>query len=149
CCLGFVFQFFNLVESLTVQENVRLARDLTGSSADVAELLESVGLAEKADRFPAELSSGQQQRAAIARALAKRAPLLLCDEPTGALDQESGKLVLSLLMAAADRRGCTVVVVTHNVAITRISDRVLHLRDGRIVEDRVNPARASLHELTW
>ena len=132
-----------------VMENVRLARDLTHSGADIDQLLEGVGLAEKADRFPAELSAGQQQRAAIARALAKKAPLLLCDEPTGALDQESGKLVLSLLLDAADRLACTVVVVTHNTSITQISDRVIQLRDGRVVEDRLNPQRADLRSIAW
>ena len=147
--LGFVFQFFNLVESLTILENIRLAKELARSDANLDDLLEKVGLPDKGDRFPAELSAGQQQRAAIARALAKKAPLLLCDEPTGALDQESGKLVLALLLDAADRLDCTVIVVTHNTPITRLMDRVIRLRDGRIVEDSANPCRASLKEMVW
>ncbi|MBM3267459.1 MAG: ABC transporter ATP-binding protein [Candidatus Sericytochromatia bacterium] len=152
--VGFVFQFFNLVDTLTAGENVALARDLAGGSADVPALLGAVGLAGKEDRFPAELSGGEQQRVAIARALAKDPPLLLCDEPTGALDVEAGKQVLELLVAAArppagaqERRA--VVVVTHNLAVAAACDRVLRLRDGAVVADERGGARVPVADAGW
>jgi putative ABC transport system ATP-binding protein len=133
--VGFVFQFFNLVPTLTALENVRLAAELVGgSSAEARVCLAEVGLAEKADRFPSELSGGEQQRVSIARALAKKPRLLLADEPTGALDHETGGQVMRLLREAA-KSGCTVVVVTHDEGLVGASDRVIRLRDGEVVSD--------------
>ena len=137
--VGFVFQFFNLVPTLTALENVRVASDLVDGAASEAQArLKDVGLGSLADRFPSELSGGQQQRVAIARALAKKPHLLLADEPTGALDQETGEQVVSLLRDAA-RAGTAVVVVTHDEDMVQFADRVIRLRDGRVVSD-VRPA---------
>jgi putative ABC transport system ATP-binding protein len=134
--LGFVFQFFNLVPSLTARENVLVAAELTGATrADADRWLARVGLDGLGDRFPSELSGGQQQRVAIARALAKRPRLLLADEPTGALDHESGQQIVKLLVEAAHGEGCAVVVVTHDEDLVRHADRVIRLRDGRIAAD--------------
>jgi putative ABC transport system ATP-binding protein len=134
--IGFIFQFFNLVPSLTARENVQLAAELAGSDGRAADAwLSRVGLAGLEDRFPSELSGGQQQRVAIARALAKRPRLLLADEPTGALDQETGQSVLALLRQAAVDGKCAVVVVTHDEDLVAYADRVIRLRDGRIVSD--------------
>jgi putative ABC transport system ATP-binding protein len=134
--VGFVFQFFNLVPSLTARENVQLAAELAGGDHNTADhWLERVGLAGLEDRFPSELSGGQQQRVAIARALAKRPRLLLADEPTGALDHDTGQKVMALLRSAAREEKCAVVVVTHDEALTRFADRVLRLCDGKIVSD--------------
>lgn len=146
--VGFVFQFFNLVETLTVFENVDIARDLAGARTDVAALLAAMGLGGKENRFPAELSGGEQQRVAIARALAKDPPLLLCDEPTGALDIESGKQVVELLVRSAQGDRC-VVMVTHNAAVAAATDRVLRLRDGRVVSDERNAQRLPVAALSW
>jgi len=133
--VGFVFQFFNLVPTLTALENVRIAAELVGgSSADARDALAKVGLDELASRFPSELSGGQQQRVAIARALAKRPKVLLADEPTGALDHDTGKQVMALLREAA-RGGCTVVVVTHDEGLVATADRVIRLRDGAVVSN--------------
>lgn len=137
--VGFVFQFFNLVPTLTAWENVALAAELVGQTRGADDALNSVGLAAKRDAFPAELSGGQQQRVAIARALAKQPEVLLCDEPTGALDQATGGEVLKLLVDAARVHGRTVIIVTHNPTYAPVADRVLLLRDGRIVEDTLNP----------
>jgi putative ABC transport system ATP-binding protein len=134
--IGFVFQFFNLVPSLTARENVQLAAELTGSDGKAADAwLARVGLAGLEDRFPSELSGGQQQRVAIARALAKRPRLLLADEPTGALDHDTGHKVMALLQEAARDQKCAVVIVTHDEALTTYADRVIRLRDGRVVSD--------------
>lgn len=134
--VGFVFQFFNLVPSLTARENVLVASELVGGSpGEVDAVLARVGLAGLEDRFPAELSGGQQQRVAIARALAKRPRLLLADEPTGALDHETGQQVAGLLREAARSEGCAVVVVTHDEGLISFADRVVRMRDGRVVED--------------
>jgi putative ABC transport system ATP-binding protein len=134
--IGFVFQFFNLVPSLTARENVQIAAELAGSDARGADAwLARVGLAGLEDRFPSELSGGQQQRVAIARALAKRPRLLLADEPTGALDQETGHKVMALLQAAARDEKCAVVIVTHDESLVGYADRVIRLRDGKIVSD--------------
>lgn len=134
--LGFVFQFFNLVPNLTARENVMVAAELTGATrADAERWLARVGLDGLGDRFPSELSGGQQQRVAIARALAKRPRLLLADEPTGALDHESGQQIVELLVEAAHAEGCAVVVVTHDEDLVRHADRVIRLRDGRIASD--------------
>ncbi len=134
--LGFVFQFFNLVPNLTARENILVAAELTGATREDADRwLARVGLEGLGDRFPSELSGGQQQRVAIARALAKRPRLLLADEPTGALDHESGEKIVELLVEAAHVEGCAVVVVTHDEDLVRHADRVIRLRDGRIAAD--------------
>jgi len=137
--VSFVFQFFNLIPTLTAVENVELIANLTGAdSAESEATLTEVGLAAETDRFPSQLSGGQQQRVAVARALAKSTPVLLADEPTGALDRASGDGVLGLLRRACDVHGRTVVVVTHDSAVGEIADRVLHLVDGRITSDELN-----------
>jgi putative ABC transport system ATP-binding protein len=134
--LGFVFQFFNLVPSLTARENVMVAAELTGATrADADRWLAKVGLDGLGDRFPSELSGGQQQRVAIARALAKKPRILLADEPTGALDHESGQQIVRLLVDAAHEAGCAVIVVTHDETLVEHADRVIRLRDGAIVSD--------------
>jgi putative ABC transport system ATP-binding protein len=134
--LGFVFQFFNLIPSLTARENVLVAGELAGATrADAERWLAKVGLDKHANRFPSELSGGQQQRVAIARALAKKPRLLLADEPTGALDQETGQQIVRLLVEAARGEGCAVVVVTHDEDLVEHADRVIRLRDGKIVAD--------------
>ncbi len=134
--LGFVFQFFNLVPSLTARENVMVAAELTGATrADADRWLAKVGLEGLGDRFPSELSGGQQQRVAIARALAKKPRILLADEPTGALDHESGQQIVRLLVDAAHEAGCAVIVVTHDETLVEHADRVIRLRDGAIVSD--------------
>lgn len=138
--VGFIFQFFNLVPSLTASENVELAAELVDANADAAAWLEKVGLHGLADRFPSELSGGQQQRVAIARALAKKPTLLLADEPTGALDHETGLKVVELLEAMAREQRCAVVVVTHDEDMVAHADRVIRLRDGAVVSD-TRPAR--------
>jgi len=138
--VSFVFQFFNLIPTLTAVENVELIANLTGAdSADSRAALDEVGLTKESDRFPSQLSGGQQQRVAVARALAKSTPALLADEPTGALDRASGDAVLALLRLACDEHGRTVVVVTHDQSVAEIADRVLHLVDGRITSDVINP----------
>ncbi|MGI9649169.1 MAG: ABC transporter ATP-binding protein [Acidimicrobiia bacterium] len=149
--VGFVFQFFNLIPTLTAAENVELVANLTmRDGADRAgEVLEQVGLAERLDHFPSMLSGGEQQRVAIARALAKSPPILLCDEPTGELDFETGRLILALLRKVNRQRGQTVLLVTHNAAIGEMADRVLRMRSGEIVEDRHNPNPVEATELTW
>ncbi|GAA1801064.1 ABC transporter ATP-binding protein [Actinomadura chokoriensis] len=148
--VGFVFQFFNLVPSLTALENVRLVAELTGRGDRERSraALAAVGLAERGGHFPAQLSGGEQQRVAIARAIAKDPALLLCDEPTGALDLETGRGVLRVLQDL-NREGRTVLVVTHNAAIAAIAHRVVRMRSGRVVEVTVNPAPADADEVTW
>lgn len=146
---GFIFQFFNLVATLTALENVQLAAELSESPLDPMEVLSSVGLAERANHFPSELSGGEQQRVAIARALVKRAPLMLCDEPTGELDFETGRKILALLHQTTHERGETVIMVTHNAAVAAIADRVLRLRSGRIIADEANPHPIDPMELSW
>jgi len=148
--VGFVFQFFNLVPTLTARENVEVIAELGGPAAGRRsdDALAQVGLADKADHFPGQLSGGEQQRVAIARALVKEAPLLLADEPTGSLDLDTGRQILGLLRAGADR-GATVLLVTHNSAIADMADRVLHLRDGRIVDDRAVGSPVAADEVVW
>ncbi len=142
--VGFIFQFFNLVPSLTARENVLVAAELAGGSeADAHRWLERVGLDGLDDRFPSELSGGQQQRVAIARALSKTPKLLLADEPTGALDQETGHTVAALLRDAAREQGCAVVVVTHDEGLAAYADRVIRIRDGRVASDQDLRAQAS------
>ncbi|MBN1771856.1 MAG: ABC transporter ATP-binding protein [Deltaproteobacteria bacterium] len=147
--VGFVFQFFNLIPTLTARENVAFAVELAGVAADIDGLLREVGLEGREDRFPAELSGGEQQRVAIVRALAKRPALLLCDEPTGALDVETGKQVLALLARQARDEKRTVVIVTHNSAVAALGDRVVRLRDGKVVTDERNERPAAAEELAW
>ncbi len=143
-------QFFNLIPTLTAQENVTLVGELVGAGEDDAVAsLEAVGLADRADRFPSLLSGGEQQRVAIARALVKRPTVLLLDEPTGSLDLETGRTVLGTLRSAARTFGSTVLLVTHNSAIARMADRVIHLHSGRVVEDQLQPAPADATELQW
>jgi putative ABC transport system ATP-binding protein len=147
--IGFVFQFFNLIPTLTARENVEFAAELVGAPRDTNEVLDTVGLAERADHFPSELSGGEQQRVAIARALVKDPPILLCDEPTGELDFETGKHILSAMRAIhrVDRK--TVLLVTHNTAIGDIADRVIRLRSGEVVEDKRNSSPLDPEELRW
>jgi putative ABC transport system ATP-binding protein len=148
--VGFVFQFFNLIPTLSALENVELVGELVGrSGARAAERLQAVGLGDRMDRFPSALSGGEQQRVAIARALVKEPPLLLCDEPTGSLDLETGRQVLVLLQSASRQDGRTVVLVTHNSAIAQIADRVLRLRSGRVVDDELNPAPLPAEQVVW
>ncbi len=151
--VGFVFQFFNLVPTLTARENVALIAELTDDGEPVERrterVLEEVGLEDRADNFPSQLSGGEQQRVAIARALAKQPPLLLCDEPTGALDIETGRTILEQLRRQAREHGRTVLIVTHNVAIGAMADRVLRLRAGRIDDDRRNASPAPVDQVDW
>ena len=130
--IGFVFQFYNLVQNLTVKENVELATQICKQPLDIDETIEAVGLKERASNFPAQLSGGEQQRVAIARALAKNPKLLLCDEPTGALDYNTGKQILKLLQDTCRQRGVSVVVITHNLALTAMGDKVIKVRNGKI-----------------
>ena len=136
--IGFVFQFYNLVQNLTALENVELAAQICKDPMDAMTVLEQVGLKDRAHNFPAQLSGGEQQRVAIARALAKNPKLLLCDEPTGALDYNTGKMVLQLLQDACRKNGMTVIVITHNQALTAMADRIITVKSGLITEIREN-----------
>ena len=147
--IGFVFQFYNLVQNLTAKENVELASQICKDPLDAAEALAQVGLAKRMDNFPAQLSGGEQQRVAIARALAKNPKLLLCDEPTGALDYKTGKAILRLLQTTCAETGKTVVLITHNSAFTEIADRVIRVREGRAAEIQVNEHPVSAETLEW
>jgi len=147
--VGYVFQFFNLVPTLTALENVQLIAELVGRASDSVDALEAVGLSERADHFPGALSGGEQQRVAIARALVKRPRLLLCDEPTGSLDLDTGRQVLALLQAACRVAARTVIVVTHNSAIAEAADRVIRMRSGTIVSDEANPQPLAALEVSW
>ena len=147
--IGFVFQFYNLVQNLTARENVELASQICRDPLDADEVLAAVGPAERVRNFPGQLSGGEQQRVAIARALAKNPKLLLCDEPTGALDYETGKAILKLLQDTCRDTGRTVVVVTHNSAFTAIADRVIHVREGSVAAVELNEAPLSADVLEW
>jgi putative ABC transport system ATP-binding protein len=147
--IGFVFQFYNLVQNLTALENVELASQICREPLPAASVLDQVGLADRMDNFPAQLSGGEQQRVAIARALAKNPKLLLCDEPTGALDYQTGKQVLKLLQDTCREGGHTVAVVTHNSAFTQIADRVIHVREGRALEVATNAAPLDALTVEW
>ena len=147
--IGFVFQFYNLVQNLTARENVELASQICRDPLDADEVLAAVGLADRVRNFPGQLSGGEQQRVAIARALAKNPKLLLCDEPTGALDYETGKAILKLLQDTCRDTGRTVVVVTHNSAFTAIADRVIHVREGSVTAVELNEAPLSADVLEW
>ncbi len=147
--IGFVFQFYNLVQNLTAKENVELASQICKDPLDAATVLEQVGLAHRMDNFPAQLSGGEQQRVAIARALAKNPKLLLADEPTGALDYNTGKQILRLLQTTCYDTGKTVVLITHNQAFTAIADRVISVREGKAADVRVNAHPLSAETLEW
>lgn len=147
--IGFVFQFYNLIPNLTALENVELAAQICPNPLDAAQVLEEVGLKERMDHFPAQLSGGEQQRVAIARAMAKNPKLLLCDEPTGALDYTTGKLVLSLLQDTCRNRGMTVVIITHNTAVSPMADKVIHIRNGRADHVARNGAVVPVENIEW
>ena len=147
--IGFVFQFYNLVQNLTARENVELASQICRDPLDADEVTAAVGLADRVRNFPGQLSGGEQQRVAIARALAKNPKLLLCDEPTGALDYETGKAILKLLQDTCRDTGRTVVVVTHNSAFTAIADRVIHVREGSVAAVELNETPLSADVLEW
>ncbi|MGX6979774.1 ABC transporter ATP-binding protein [Vagococcus elongatus] len=147
--VGFVFQFYNLVSNLTAKENVELASQVTSAALDVDEVLGQVGLSHRKDNFPAQLSGGEQQRVAIARALAKNPKLLLCDEPTGALDYKTGKQILKLLQDSCRITGKTVVVITHNSAIAPMADRVIHINDATVREIEINENPVSVETIEW
>ena len=147
--VGFVFQFYNLVPTLTARENVMVATELSRNPIDVDEALKLVGLTDRQGHFPAQMSGGEQQRVAIARAIAKNPELLLCDEPTGALDFETGKKVLRLLVDLKDKLGKTVLIITHNAAIAEAADRVIRLRSGEVVEMHLNPHPKPPEDIEW
>lgn len=147
--VGFIFQFFNLIPTLTAKENVELAAELVTNKMSSETLLREVGLGERINHFPAELSGGENQRVAIARALATDSPLLLCDEPTGSLDYETGKRIFKLLRTLNDEKAKTIIVVTHNAPVGDIAHRVVHMRDGKITETTTNSSLLDPEELKW
>ncbi|NTV07992.1 MAG: ABC transporter ATP-binding protein [Chlorobium limicola] len=147
--IGFVFQFYNLISSLSALENVQLVTEIADNPMPADEALRLVGLSNRLNHFPAQLSGGEQQRVAIARAVAKRPELLLCDEPTGALDYQTGKLVLEVIEKVNRELGTTTIVITHNASIAGMSDRVVRLGSGEVTEDRRNPERLTPAELVW
>lgn len=147
--IGFVFQFYNLVHNLTAKENVELAAQICKNPLDSEKALESVGLLDRKDNFPAQLSGGEQQRVSIARALAKRPGLLLCDEPTGALDYNTGRQILKLLQDTCKKEKMTVVLITHNSAITPMADHVIEMKSGKIVRDIYNENPKDVEEIEW
>ena len=146
--IGFIFQFYNLIPNLTALENVELASHIRNQAQDPKSILTSVGLEHRLNNFPAQLSGGEQQRVAIARALAKNPKLLLCDEPTGALDYETGKGILTILQEAS-QRGVTVVVITHNTAITPMADRIVKIKSGKVESITDNPSPTPVSEIEW
>ena len=147
--VGFVFQFYNLMPNLTALENVELATELKKDSLDPKTILESVGLGERLRNFPGQLSGGEQQRVSIARAIAKNPKIILCDEPTGALDYKTGKNILKLLSDVAKKKGKTVIIVTHNSALTEIGDKVFKIKNGKIEESIVNKKPKNIDEVEW
>ena len=147
--IGFVFQFYNLVQNLTALENVELAAQICRDPLDAEDVLCHVGLGERLNNFPAQLSGGEQQRVAIARALAKNPKLLLCDEPTGALDYITGKSILKLLQDTCRQQGMTVVVITHNTAIAPMADKVIHVKNGRVDRVERNPVPVPVEQIEW
>lgn len=147
--VGFVFQFYNLVQNLTALENVELASQICRDPLNASDVLEQVGLAERMKNFPAQLSGGEQQRVAIARALAKNPKLLLCDEPTGALDYNTGKAVLKLLQDTCRKTGMTVVVITHNSAISAMADRVITVKNGKVADMKLNDNIVDVDDIEW
>lgn len=147
--IGFVFQFYNLIPNLTALENVEIASQLSKDPMNPSEVLAHVGLEERMNNFPAQLSGGEQQRVAIARALAKNPKLLLCDEPTGALDYETGKAILKLLQDCSRKRGMTVVIITHNQALTAMADRIIKVKSGKIASVKMNEQIVPVEEIEW
>ena len=147
--IGFVFQFYNLVQNLTARENVELATQISRTPLNVGEVLDLVGLSERKDYFPSQLSGGEQQRVAIARALAKNPKLLLCDEPTGALDYQTGKSILKLLQDTCKKTKMTLLIITHNSALTSMADKVIRMKSGKIADFYVNSHPQSVEELEW
>lgn len=147
--VGFVFQFYNLVQNLTARENVELASEICRDPLDADTVLEEVGLAHRKNNFPAQLSGGEQQRVSIARALAKNPKILLCDEPTGALDYKTGKQVLALLQDTCRKKGRTVIVITHNSALAAMADRVIRINSGKVVEQTVNLNPVPVERIEW
>lgn len=147
--VGFVFQFYNLIPSLSVEENVRLVAQIASDPMDPREALELVGLSHRARHFPSQLSGGEQQRVAVARAIVKRPDILLCDEPTGALDVDTGRLVLAAIAKVNRELGTTTIVITHNSAIAGMADRILRLSGGRIVKEEPNPKRIAAEDVQW
>lgn len=147
--VGFVFQFYNLVPNLTALENVELAAQICSDSLNAAQTLQKVGLGERTNNFPAQLSGGEQQRVSIARALAKKPKLLLCDEPTGALDYVTGKQILQLLQDTCRKEGITIVIITHNSAIAQMADKVIRFKSGEVVDIMVNATPKQIEEIGW
>ena len=147
--VGFVFQFYNLVGNLTAHENVELANQICKDPLDATQILREVGLGERMNNFPSQLSGGEQQRVAIARALAKNPKLLLCDEPTGALDYKTGKAILQLLQDTGRRTGMTVIIITHNSALTAMADRVIRVHSGTVVSETINQQPQNIAEIEW
>ena len=147
--IGFVFQFYNLIQNLTAKENVEIASQICKEPMDAEEALRSVGLEDRMDNFPSQLSGGEQQRVAIARALAKRPKLLLCDEPTGALDYQTGKNILKLLQETCRKENMTVVLVTHNQAITPMADRVIRVKNSKVESMVINKKLTSIDDIEW
>ena len=147
--IGFVFQFYNLIQNLTALENVSLATQICKNPMDPSEILDMVGLSDRKDNFPSQLSGGEQQRVAIARALAKNPKLLLCDEPTGALVYNTGKSILKLLQETGKKTGMTIVIITHNQAITGMADRIIKVKNGEVIEEIKNDNILSVDEIEW
>lgn len=147
--VGFVFQFYNLIQNLTAKENVELASEIVRNALDPVQVLKDVGLENRINNFPAQLSGGEQQRVAIARAVAKNPKILLCDEPTGALDYRTGKQVLQILQDMCRVKGSTVIIVTHNAAIAPIADRVIHMHDGTVKNIELNPNPKRISDIEW
>ena len=147
--IGFVFQFYNLVQNLTARENVELAAQICRDPMDAEEALAAVGLSHRLHNFPAQLSGGEQQRVSIARALAKRPKLLLCDEPTGALDYKTGKAILRLLQDTGRKTGMTIIIITHNAALTAMADRVIRVHSGTVASVTTNPNPMDISEIEW
>ncbi|MBS5933248.1 MAG: ABC transporter ATP-binding protein [Clostridiales bacterium] len=147
--VGFVFQFYNLVSNLTAKENVELASEIVKDAEDPVQVLKDVGLEKRINNFPAQLSGGEQQRVAIARAVAKNPKILLCDEPTGALDYNTGKQVLQILQDMSRKKNATVIIVTHNAAISQIADRVIHMHDAKVKDIIVNPYPKEIADIEW
>ena len=147
--VGFVFQFYNLIPNLTAYENVKMAAQLVQDPIDCDLLMNEVGLADRKNNFPAQLSGGEQQRVSIARAIAKNPKLLLCDEPTGALDYQTGKSILKLLQSLSVEKGMTVVIITHNSALTAMADRVIRVKNGRITSNMINENPVSVDTVEW
>lgn len=147
--IGFVFQFYNLIPTLTAYENVSLIKEIRKEALDPADILKTVGLGDHLNQFPAQLSGGEQQRVSIARAICKNPRLLLCDEPTGALDSETGVVILSLLQKMSRENGHTVVIVTHNAALAPVADRVIKIRSGKVKSETVNETPIPVEEVNW